>query len=87
MTTVAEMACQELVERVSEYLDAALPVADRMRFEDHIRECPGCEEILQQFQAVIALTGHLEPADAEAIDPTTRDTLLHLFRTWHNQRR
>ena len=60
MTTVEEMACQELVERVTEYLDVALTDADRMRFEEHVDACPGCEEVLQQFQAVIQLTGHLE---------------------------
>ena len=87
MTTVEEMACQELVERVTEYLDAALPATDRMRFEDHLGECPGCEEILAQFRAVVALTGHLETADAAAIDPIIRDALLDEFRTWHNQHR
>ena len=87
MTTVEQMACQELVERVTEYLDAVLPAIDRARFEEHIAECPGCEEVLKQFKAVIALTGRLEPADAAALDPTTRDTLLNAFRTWHHQRR
>ena len=86
MTTVAEMGCRELVERVTEYLDAALPPTDRARFEDHIGECPGCEEILEQFRTVVALTGHLEPADAAAVDPETRDTLLDAFRAWHNER-
>ena len=86
MTTVEEMACQELVERVTEYLDVALTEADRTRFERHVGECPGCEEVLRQFQAVVELTGHLEPADVAAIDATTRDTLLDAFRTWHNER-
>ena len=87
MTTVEEMACQELVERVTEYLDVALTEADRTRFERHVGECPGCEEVLHQFQAVVELTGHLEPADVAAIDATTRDALLDAFRTWHNDRR
>ena len=87
MTTVTEMGCRELVERVTEYLDAALPLTDRARFEDHIGACPGCEEILEQFRAVVALTGHLEPADAAAVDPETRDALLDAFRAWHNERR
>ncbi len=86
MTTVEEMACQELVERVTDYLDAALTDADLTRFEEHVDECPGCEEVLHQFQAVVELTGHLEPADVAAIDATTRDTLLDAFRTWHNER-
>ena len=87
MTTVEEMACQELVERVTDYLDAALTDADRSRFEAHVDECPGCEEVLQQFRAVVELTGHLEPANVAAIDATTRNTLLDAFRAWHNERR
>jgi hypothetical protein len=87
MTTVEEMACQELVERVTDYLDTALTGADRTRFEAHIDECRGCAEVLHQFQAVVELTGHLEPADVAAIDATTRDSLLDAFRTWHDERR
>ena len=87
MTTVEEMACQELVERVTEYLDVALTEADRTRFERHVDECPGCEEVLHQFQAVVELTGQLEPADVAAIDATTRDTLLDAFRSWYDDGR
>ena len=86
MTTIDEMACQELVERVTEYLDAALTDPDRTRFEAHVGSCPGCGEVLEQFRAVVELTGHLEAEDAATIDPATRDTLLDLFRAWNRQR-
>ncbi len=87
MTTIQEMACQELVERVTEYLDAALTDTDRIRFEDHIGECPGCFEILEQFRAVVRLTGALDPEIVAEVDPSTREMLLGVFRTWHEQRR
>ncbi len=77
---VDEMACQELVERVTEYLDSALPVVDRDRFEEHVAECPGCEEVLGQFRAVVAVSGRLAAADVAALDPSTRGQLLDLFR-------
>jgi anti-sigma factor RsiW len=77
---VDEMACQELVERVTEFLDSALPVVERTRFEEHVAECPGCEEVLGQFRAVVAVSGHLATADVAALDPSTRDQLLDLFR-------
>jgi anti-sigma factor RsiW len=86
MTTMDEMACQELVERVTEYLDTALADTDRARFEDHIGECPGCVEVLEQFRAVVRLTGALAPDLVAEVDPMTRDTLVSAFRTWHNQR-
>lgn len=86
MTTINEMACQELVERVTEYLDTALADTDRARFEDHIGECSGCLEVLEQFRAVVRLTGALAPEIVADIEPTTRDTLVEAFRAWHNQR-
>lgn len=86
MTTIHEMACQELVERVTEYLDTALSDTDRARFEDHIGECPGCFEVLEQFRAVVQLTGALAPELVAEIDPATRDSLVDAFRARHNQR-
>ncbi len=86
MTTIHAMRCQELVERVTEYLDAALTDADRSRFEDHVGECPGCFEIFEQFRAVVRLTGALDPDVVAEVDPATRDTLLGFFRSWHHER-
>jgi anti-sigma factor (TIGR02949 family) len=84
--TTEEMACRELVERVTEYLDAALDDGDRRRFEAHVGECPGCLEILDQFRAVVTTTGALRPADAAAVDPDARARLLDRFRTWSDAR-
>ena len=82
MTDVDDMDCIELVERVTEYLDAALGADERARFEAHVGACPGCEEILEQFRAVIATTGALRPDDANAVAPEIRQRLLGLFRDW-----
>ena len=82
-----DMDCIELVERVTEYLDAAIPSRDRQRFEAHVGECPGCAEILAQFRVVIATTGALRPDDAAAVEPGLRDQLLGLFRDWQMTRR
>ena len=76
------MLCQELVERITEYFDTALPDADRVRFEAHIAECPFCEEILEQFRVVVALTGRLRTDDVEAVAPQHRAELLEAFRAW-----
>ena len=83
---IPDMDCIELVERVTEYLDAALPAPDRLRFETHVGACPGCAEILEQFRAVIVATGALAPADAAAVDPELRERLLALFRDWQMTR-
>ncbi|MGZ4678462.1 MAG: anti-sigma factor family protein [Acidimicrobiia bacterium] len=86
MTELDEMGCQELVERVTEYLDAALSADDRSRFEEHVGECPGCEEILAQFRAVVATTGALRADDAAAVDPAAAERLLTVFRAWRAER-
>jgi len=84
---IEDMDCIELVERVTEYLEAALPPHDRLRFETHVGECPGCAEILEQFRVVILTTGALRPEDAAAVAPGLREQLLGLFRDWRVTRR
>ena len=65
MTEIADqLSCQELVELVTEYLDDALPPADRARFEAHIADCDGCTGYLEQIRVTIALTGPLLPSSS-----------------------
>lgn len=86
MSTVEEMVCQELVERVTEYLDAGLDEVDRTRFDLHLADCPFCAEVLEQFRAVIHVSGHLRTGDVAAIDEAHRSELLRAFRTWNAER-
>ncbi len=81
------MPCEELVERVTEYLDASLVPNDRIRFESHLAECSGCEEILDQFRAVIDLTGRLRVEDVVTVDREAQEQLLTVFRSWRDERR
>ena len=82
MSDIADIDCIELVELVTEYLDAALSEHDRARFEHHVAECPGCAEIFEQFRAVITTTGALRPHDAAGVAPETREQMLTVFREW-----
>ena len=52
-----DLTCRELVELVTDYLDGALPAAERMRFESHMAACEGCERYVEQIRATIALAG------------------------------
>jgi anti-sigma factor RsiW len=79
---IADMDCIELVERVTEYLEGTLSAEDVARFEHHVRRCPGCGEILEQFRALIAVTGALRVEDAAAVPPASREALLAAFRAW-----
>ena len=75
-----ELACQELVEIVSDYLEGALPEADRERFEAHLEICEGCRRYLDQMRTTIRVVGTLTEDD---LDPGARDQLVQLFREWN----
>jgi anti-sigma factor RsiW len=55
------MDCVELVALATEYLEDALPAAERERVEAHVRECDGCEAHLAQLRAAIEVAGELAP--------------------------
>jgi anti-sigma factor RsiW len=75
-----EMACQELVEVVTDYLDGALAADDRLRFEAHLADCEACGEYVAQIRSTIDLVGHV---DAETLSPELQQGLLDAFRRWH----
>lgn len=80
MTTDArDLACRELVELVTDYLEGRLPEDDRARFDEHLAGCDGCGTYLAQLRQVVAVAGALEE---EAIPPDARDALLRAFRGW-----
>jgi anti-sigma factor RsiW len=74
-----EMACQELVEVVTDYLEGALSDRERIRFERHLEGCEGCRSYLEQMRTTIRLAGRLAP---ESLSPAMRDRLLRAFRDW-----
>ena len=77
--TAMELSCQELVELVTDYLEGALPPAERARFEAHIEPCEGCRTYLEQIRTTIELTGGLTP---EQLEPAAEAALLSAFRNW-----
>jgi anti-sigma factor RsiW len=74
-----DLTCQELVELVTMYLEAALSPADRDRFEAHLVRCAGCRAYLQQMRQTIRLAGTLSEND---LSDEARETLLGAFRSW-----
>jgi anti-sigma factor RsiW len=72
-----ELACQELVEIITDYLEETLPEDDRARFDAHLMTCPGCREYVEQMRTTLRLTGRLTAA---SIAPSVRDELLRAFR-------
>lgn len=72
-----DVACQELVEIVTDYLEGTLPAYDRARFDAHLMTCPGCREYVEQMRITLRMTGRLT---VESIAPSVRDELLQAFR-------
>ena len=83
MSDPNEMACQELVEVITDYLEGSLDPVDRQRFEEHLAACPGCRNYLEQLRTTIRLTGALK---AEAMPAGMRAELLEAFRDWRRSR-
>jgi len=81
--TLRDMACQELVEVITDYLEGTLPEADCTRFEAHLAICPACREYLEQMRALVRLTGRLT---SKSLEPETVDSLLGAFRRWRDSR-
>lgn len=75
MTT--ELACQELVEIITDYLEGTISERDRARFDAHILTCGPCREYVEEMRTTLRLTGRLT---AESISPGARDELLGAFR-------
>jgi predicted anti-sigma-YlaC factor YlaD len=76
------LPCKELVELVTDYLEGALSPEDRVRFEEHLAICPGCETYLEQMRLVIRTLGRLTEDD---IPPKAKRELLETFRNWKSQ--
>ena len=78
----AQLPCQEVVEMVTDYLEAAMPTAERRRLEHHLAGCRHCTEYLAQMRETIRLTGRLEPED---LTPQMRDEFIDLYRRWRSE--
>jgi anti-sigma factor RsiW len=80
MSVSDEMACQELVEVITAYLEGTLSAGDRTRFETHLIECPGCRTYLHQMRATVHVLGETQAA---AMPAGEQQRLLDLFRDWN----
>ena len=78
-----DLACREVVELVTDYLEGALDGRDRERFERHLGGCDGCAAYLEQMRVTLRVAGRIEP---EAVDPVFRERLIQAFRCWDAER-
>jgi anti-sigma factor RsiW len=74
-----ELACQQVVEMVTDYLEGAMPRSQRRRLEAHLAGCEHCSEYLDQMRATIRLTGRLRSED---LAPEMREEFIEIYRRW-----
>ena len=82
MTVGPDLSCRELVELLTDYLEGAMPEAERDRAEQHLVICAGCATYLDQLRDTIRVTGALRE---EALGPEAREALLGAFREWKRE--
>ncbi len=75
----ADLSCRELVELVTDYLEARLTAPARARFEAHLGECDGCGAYVAQIRQAIDVAGRAGPEDVPA---AAQERLLAAFRGW-----
>ena len=74
------LACQDVVQLITTYLDGDLPDDMRAEVDEHLDGCDGCRNVLAQWRTIIALAGRLTEADVDNTDEVTRDRVISTIR-------
>ncbi len=81
MSRSEDIACIEIVEVVTDYLEGAMTPDERRRFEAHLEHCPFCTEYVEQMRTV---GGSLRGLGADTLAPKRREALVDAFRGWRD---
>jgi anti-sigma factor RsiW len=81
--TRSDLACRELVELVTDYLEGALPPSERERLEAHFGSCRGCAAYLRQMRDLVRVSGRMA---IRAVPPEPPPELVRAFATWKAER-
>ena len=73
------LACRDITELVTSYLERDLTLWDRLRFQLHLGMCRHCRAYVRQMKATIRLSGSLPP---EPPDPEVEAELIDRFKDW-----
>ena len=73
------LTCREVTDFLEAYLDGELRAEERLRFDEHLAECPDCRTYLRQYEATIALAKDAcgdDPAVAAGIPASLVEAIL-----------
>ena len=73
------LACDDVMQRVTEYLDEALPPGAKGSFERHLAECVGCARYLQEIRQTVHRLGALPR------EPMPASMKVRLLRALHSR--
>lgn len=75
--TPRDIACIELVELLTDYLEGALPADEVAAVDAHLETCAACRTYLAQMRATIQALGSVP---VETLSDEAYDTLLAAFQ-------
>lgn len=79
MTIDDALTCKEVVELVTAYLENVLLPGLRQQLEEHVADCPGCTNYIEQVRLTV---GMLHQLAQEPVFPETKQELLKVFWSW-----
>jgi anti-sigma factor RsiW len=74
---MTDLACREITDLLTDYLEGELPAPARERFDAHLAECPFCTTYVEQMRATIDRLGRLEEG---SLPDEVRERLAAAFR-------
>jgi anti-sigma factor RsiW len=79
-----DIACRELVELITDYLEGALPSSVHEAIDAHLAQCDGCTRALDQVRETMRIAGELPADGLERLPASERDALLDAFTAWRD---
>lgn len=74
------LACQQVVELLTDHLEGALPPRLTKLLDQHLAMCPNCTAFLEQLRASIALASTIPPTE---VPDDVVDALADAFAEYH----
>lgn len=75
-----DVACRDLVERITDLFEGRLSPAEQAAIDRHLGECPGCVSAIEQFRRTVEAIGRLQDDDVRALDPDVVESLARALR-------
>ncbi len=72
------VSCEDVELLLGDYTENDLPESLKLRMDEHIAECPDCEEGLRRYREVIELAGEMKESGEpmpERVKDNLRDAL------------